>query len=47
VRFEEVALGYPRHWHAERGADAYLREILPGPAVPPLPGGWGGPIWHR
>ena len=46
VRFEEVALGYPRHWSTEKGVDAYLREILPGPGVTP-PGGWGGPIWHR
>jgi hypothetical protein len=30
VRFEEVSLGYPRHWTVERGMDAYLREILPG-----------------
>lgn len=30
VRFEEVALGYPRDWEASRGVDAYLREILPG-----------------
>ena len=34
VRFEEVSLGYPRHWNAEDGVDAYLREILPGPSVP-------------
>ena len=31
VRFEEVSLGYPRHWRQELGMDAYLREILPGP----------------
>ncbi len=30
VRFEEVSLGYPRQWNQARGADAYLREILPG-----------------
>jgi 3',5'-cyclic AMP phosphodiesterase CpdA len=30
VRFEEVSLGYPKHWRAERGIGAYLREILPG-----------------
>lgn len=29
VRFEEVSLGYPQHWHAERGIASYLREILP------------------
>ena len=28
VRFEEVSLGYPLHWDAARGADAYLRRIL-------------------
>jgi 3',5'-cyclic AMP phosphodiesterase CpdA len=39
VRFEEVSLGYPQNWRAERGVAAYLREILPGPAndVPPAP----------
>lgn len=30
VRYEEVSLGYPRDWRAERGLDWYLREILPG-----------------
>ena len=30
VRFEEVSLGYPRDWRAERGIDWYVREILPG-----------------
>lgn len=34
VRFEEVALGYPRHWSAERGIGHYLREVLPGPVSP-------------
>ncbi len=29
IRFEEVSLGYPRHWRAERGMAAYLRQILP------------------
>lgn len=47
VRFEEVALGYPRHWRHEAGVEGYLREILPGPDVAPPPGGWGGPVWHR
>ena len=32
VRFEEVSLGYPRHWRRERGIQSYLREILPGPS---------------
>lgn len=36
VRFEEVSLGYPRHWRAAKGAAHYLREILPGP--PPVRG---------
>ena len=45
VRFEEVSLGYPRHWKPERGLTGYLREILPGPPAPPS--GWGGPQWHR
>ncbi len=30
VRFEEVSLGYPRQWRAERGIGTYFREILPG-----------------
>jgi predicted phosphodiesterase len=29
VRFEEVSLGYPRQWDVSKGADAYLRRILP------------------
>ena len=44
VRFEEVALGYPKQWRRERGIDGYLREILPGPATV----SWsGGPMCHR
>ena len=35
VRFEEVSLGYPRHWDADAAPDIYLRPILPGPAPPP------------
>ena len=38
VRFEEVSLGYPRHWRRDRGIDGYLREILPGPAGGPMAG---------
>lgn len=34
VRFEEVSLGYPKHWEPKKGADYYLRQILPGPATP-------------
>ncbi len=44
VRFEEVSLGYPRHWRRERGIDGYLREILPGPAAGTQT---GGPVFHR
>ena len=32
VRYEEVSLGYPRDWRAERGIDWYLRQILPAPS---------------
>ena len=42
VRFEEVAVGYPRHWRSALSWDAYLREILPGPAARPA---WSTPIW--
>jgi predicted phosphodiesterase len=35
VRFEEVSLGYPRHWNPGTHIDAYLREILPGPRALP------------
>jgi len=45
TRFEEVALGYPRHWREEAGVEYYLRPIVPGPPTPPS--GQGGPIWHR
>ncbi len=44
VRFEEVSLGYPRHWRQERGIDHYLREILPGPA---RQSDRGGPVMYR
>jgi 3',5'-cyclic AMP phosphodiesterase CpdA len=30
ILYEEVSLGYPRDWRAERGLAWYLREILPG-----------------
>jgi len=30
IRHEEVSLGYPRDWRAERGMAWYLREVLPG-----------------
>jgi len=29
VRYEEVSLGYPRDWRPERGAEWYLRTVLP------------------
>ena len=32
VRFEEVSLGYPRHWRQDLGIDLHLRTILPEPA---------------
>ncbi|KAF2852566.1 metallophosphoesteras-like protein [Plenodomus tracheiphilus IPT5] len=39
TRFEEVSLGYPRQWKdcQDRGLDIndILREILPGPEIPP------------
>lgn len=44
TRFEEVALGYPRHWDQNKGINHYLRRILPGPPVPL--NGFAGPIWH-
>jgi predicted phosphodiesterase len=44
VRFEEVALGYPRHWDQDKGMAAYLREILPGPGDPAP---HRDPVWHR
>ena len=28
VHFQEVSLGYPRHWDQTRGAESYLRRIL-------------------
>lgn len=31
VRFEEVSLGYPRHWRQDLGIDLHLRTILPEP----------------
>lgn len=46
TRFEEVALGYPRHWDPDKGLPAYLRRVLPDLDGPP-PGGHGGPVWHR
>jgi hypothetical protein len=45
VRFEEVSLGYPKHWRPEIGAHGYLRQIHPAPGPAPAPD--AGPIWHR
>lgn len=30
TRFEEVSLGYPKHWQQSRGLASYFRLILPG-----------------
>lgn len=46
VRFEEVSLGYPKHWDPSRPVASYLREILPGPPEP-HPRFASGPVWHR
>ncbi|MEZ4237877.1 MAG: metallophosphoesterase [Myxococcota bacterium] len=46
VRFEEISLGYPRHYDGEKGAAGYVRQLWPPVAAPP-PGGFGGPNWHR
>ncbi len=46
VRFEEVAVGYPRHWRSDKSWQQYLRPILP--HDPPAPeSGHAGPVWHR
>jgi len=45
VRFEEVSLGYPRHWSPDHAFDSLLREILPGPAS--VPAGEPDPVWDR
>ena len=37
VRFEEVSLGYPRHWNTEKPITEYLREVLPGTAASEAP----------
>ena len=47
VRFEEVSLGYPQQWQPARGMQAYLREILPGPAErQDHEQTTAGPFWH-
>lgn len=49
TRFEEVSLGYPRQWEQCKaiGLDVndLLREILPGPSLPPLD--QRATIWRR
>ncbi len=45
VRFEEISLGYPRHWRPETGAAGYLRQVWP--ATTPRMLGDAGPAWHR
>jgi 3',5'-cyclic AMP phosphodiesterase CpdA len=45
VRFEEVSLGYPRHWSPSLTFDSLLREILPGPPPPDHPE--PDPVWDR
>jgi hypothetical protein len=46
TRFEEVSLGYPRHWRPETGASGYIRQILPYTGDVPENGA-DGPNWHR
>ena len=45
VRFEEVSLGYPKHWQESQGPQHYLRQILPNP----FPKNFfsTAPVWHR
>lgn len=44
VRFEEVSLGYPRHWERENGVHHYFRQILPSHQY--QPDGDAGPFWR-
>lgn len=37
VRFDEVSLGYPRHWDQHAGLESYLRQILPRPPYAYVP----------
>lgn len=46
VRFEEVSLGYPRHWRDELGAPGYLRQVWPAPSPAPHDTRYAGPFWH-
>ena len=46
VRFEEVSLGYPRHWRRETAAAGYIRQILP-EISRPTDTAHAGPDWHR
>jgi 3',5'-cyclic AMP phosphodiesterase CpdA len=45
TRFEEVSLGYQRNWQSAKGVQGYLREILPGPPLPPAHA--ATTIWYR
>ena len=50
VRFEEVSLGYPRHWDPNKTVNDYVRQILPYPDMKrrlEQTDGFGGPIWRR
>lgn len=44
VRFEEVSLGYPRHWKPSVGLAQMLRPILPQPTPQHVN---AGPFWRR
>ena len=44
VRFEEVSLGYPKHWNPTHGIQNYLCQILPAPKE--TPGKDAGPFWR-
>jgi hypothetical protein len=46
VRFEEISLGYPAQYNAEKGAGGYLRQVWPALVEAPATGE-GGPLWHR
>jgi hypothetical protein len=44
VRFEEVSLGYPRHWRQSSTIEPLLRQILPRPSPPASL--TTGPLWR-
>jgi len=45
VRFEEVSLGYPRHWRSQRSMEDYLRPVLPGKLTRVPPEGLPNPVF--